>query len=86
MESQMREAIRSFETTFAGYTSSGYVIPGATDMLLGIDWYNTNLSLIALNVVSPKNAWFLDEATPQNYVWAHACGLVLCANLKALIK
>ena len=81
----MMAVIHSFEEVFAQFKESGYKIPQDTTQLqAGIEWYNNNLSLIALAHTCPMV--LIEEITLDTYMWAYASGLIACAHMNTRIN
>ena len=78
----MRAAIKTFDETFGGFVSSGYVFPTTeSDMAPGIKWYNDNIQLITMCNLVPIEP--IVAITADTYQWAYSCGLLTCANMKS---
>ena len=75
----MRVAIQTFDTVFANFVESGYVMP--VDKAPGIAWYNENIQLITMCNLVPVEP--ISTITADTYQWAYSCGLLTCANMKS---
>ena len=77
---QLQLFIDSFEQAFKSFAAC-YSIADSVEMQKGIDWYNANLLLLGMNNLAPVLK--IDTATYDTYIWAYACGLLACANIRA---
>jgi hypothetical protein len=73
----MHETIRTFEEVFSEYRISGYKFP--ENLNPGIEWYNANISMIALAHTCPMTP--IQVITQDTYMWAYASGLIACAHM-----